>query len=82
MEDKLMFVIRKEKKKISVFKIVVLTATVAAAVASVVTALLIWKKKIWEGKKLANDIDAVVDAAFAEEELEEVFGDVDPSEIV
>ena len=43
---------------------------------------MIWKKKKWESKKLSDDIDAVVDAAFADEELEEEFAEIDPSEIV
>lgn len=63
-----MFVVNEEKKKVSVVKIIVVTAAIAAGVAAIVTALMIWKKKKCIEKQLDEEIEAAIDAAFAEDE--------------
>ena len=73
-----MFVIKEEKKKVSIVKIIVIAATVAASVAAVITALMIWKKSKSEDKMIEDEIDA----AFAEEEAEDAFARMDSVEEV
>ena len=62
-----MFIIKKEKKKVNIGKIIAITAVIAAGVAAVVTALMFWKKKKCMEQQLDNEIDAAIEAAFAEE---------------
>ena len=61
-----MFVI-KEDKKLSVLKIVLISAGIAAAVGAAVAAVIIWKKKKSATKQIEDEIDAAIDAAFAED---------------
>lgn len=75
-----MFVIKKEEKKVSIVKIILITASVAAAVAAIATAFLIWKKKFCQDKQLDEAIDAAIDAAFAEDEEAEAI-EVDVVEV-
>lgn len=60
-----------KEKKVSVLKIVIIAAGVAAAVAAVVTAIIIWKKRKDADKIIEEEIDAAIEAAFAEEESAE-----------
>lgn len=61
-----MFVI-KEDKKVSVLKIVLISAGIAAVVGAAVAAVIIWKKKKNTTKQIEDEIDAAIDAAFAED---------------
>lgn len=61
-----MFVI-KEDKKVSVLKIVLISAGIAAVVGAAVAAVVIWKKKKNATKQIEDEIDAAIDAAFAED---------------
>lgn len=61
-----MFVI-KEDKKVSVLKIVLISAGIAAVVGAAVAAVIIWKKKKNATKQIEDEIDAAIDAAFAED---------------
>ena len=66
-----MFFIEK-KKKTSVWKIIAIAAGVAAVVAAGVAAFMLWKQKIGAQKKIEQEIAAIIEEKFAEEDLEEV----------
>ena len=61
-----MYVI-KEEKKVSIVKIIVITAAIAAGIAAIATAIMFWRKKKCAENQLDNEIDAAIEAAFAEE---------------
>lgn len=63
-----MYVTKEEKKKFSIVKLVVIIASIAAIAATFFAAFMFWKKKFGKAKELENQIDAAIDAAFAEEE--------------
>ena len=63
-----MFIIKKEKKKVNIGKIIALTAVIAAGVAAIVTAVHVFKKRKQQEKKLTEEIDAAIAAAMAEED--------------
>ena len=65
-----MFFIEK-KKKTSVWKIIAIAAGVAAVVAAGVAAFMLWKKKIGVEKQIEQEIAAIIEDKFAEEDLEE-----------
>ena len=58
-----MFAVKKEKNKASVLKFALIIVSVTAAV---VVAVIIWKKKRIKDKQIEEEIDAAIDAAFAE----------------
>ena len=66
-----MYVIKEEKKS-NTLKIVLIVLAVVAVVGAGVAAFLIWKKKKDANKQIEEEIDAAIDAAFAEEETAEV----------
>jgi hypothetical protein len=66
-----MFGFQKEEKKFSVVKLVLVIAGIAAAVAAAAAALMFWKKKVGADKLLEDEIDAVIEEAFAADEDEE-----------
>lgn len=71
-----------KKKKFNIVKIILLTAAIAAAVAAIATAFMIWKKKTMMDRKIEEEIDAAIDSAFAEDGFDEAFGaDCDVSEV-
>lgn len=61
-----------QEKKTSTLKIVLIVLAVLAVVGAGVAAFLIWKKKRDENKKIEDEIDAAIDAAFAEDDCTEV----------
>lgn len=71
MEEQTMYVIKEEKKS-NTWKIVLIVLAVVAVVGAGVAAFLIWKKKKDANKQIEEEIDAAIDAAFAEEETAEV----------
>ena len=71
MEEQTMYVIKEEKKS-NTLKIVLIVLAVVAVVGAGVAAFLIWKKKKDANKQIEEEIDAAIDAAFAEEETAEV----------
>ena len=58
-----------EKKKTSAWKIVGIIVGVAAVIAAGVAAFMIWKKKIGAKKQLEQEIEAIIEEKFAEEEI-------------
>ncbi len=65
-----MYVVK--EKKTETWKIVLIVLGVLAVVGAGVAAFLIWKKKKDENKQIEEEIDAAIDAAFAEEEVAEI----------
>lgn len=65
-----MYVVK--EKKTETWKIVLIVLGVLAVVGAGVAAFLIWKKKKDENKQIEKEIDAAIDAAFAEEEVAEI----------
>jgi flagellar basal body-associated protein FliL len=65
-----MFFIEK-KKKTSVWKIIAIAAGVAAVVAAGVAAFMLWKEKIGAQKRIEQEIAAIIEEKFAEEDIEE-----------
>ena len=63
-----MYTIQEEKKSFSIVKLVVIITTVAAIAATFAAAFMFWKKKFGKAKALENQIDAAIEAAFADEE--------------
>lgn len=57
-----------KEKKVSVLKIVLIVVGIAAATAAVVTAIMLWKKKKEADKIIEEEIDAAIEAAFADDE--------------
>ena len=66
-----MLIIR-EKKKSGAIKIVLLVAGIVAAVAALGAMLMIFKKKCCKNKQIEAEIDAAINAAFAEEDAAEL----------
>ena len=63
-----MYEIREEKKSFSIVKLIVIIASIAALAAAFAAAFMFWKKKFGKAKDLENQIEAAIDAAFADEE--------------
>ena len=61
-----------KEKKVSIWKIVAISATVAAVVAAAVAAIMMWKKKIFAQKRIEQEIEAIIEKKFAEQALEEI----------
>ena len=57
-----------KEKKVSALKIILIVVGIAAATAAVVTAVMLWKKKKAADKIIEEEIDAAIEAAFAEDE--------------
>ena len=64
-----MFYFVEKKKKTNVWKIIAIIAGVAAIVAAGTAAFMIWKKKIGAEKKIEQEISAIIEEKFAEQEL-------------
>ena len=64
-----MFIV--EKKKTSVWKIVAIAAGVAAVVAAGVALFMLWKQKLCAQKRIEQEIAAIIEEKFAEEDFEE-----------
>lgn len=60
------------KEKTNTWKIVLIVLGVLAVVGAGVAAFLVWKKKRDANKKIEDEIDAAIDAAFAEDDCTEV----------
>ena len=63
-----MFFIEK-KKKTSVWKIIAIVVGVAAVIAAGVAAYKLWKEKIGAKKRIEQEIEAIIEEKFAEEEI-------------
>ncbi|MBQ8408732.1 MAG: hypothetical protein IJY39_07690 [Clostridia bacterium] len=63
-----MYVIKEEKKKVNALKIVFLVVGIVAAVAAVLAAIMVWKKKKCGEKQIEEEIEAAINAAFAEDD--------------
>ena len=63
-----MFFIR--KKRSSAWKIVAIIACVAAVVGAGVAAFMLWQRKIGAQKRIEEEIAAIIEEKFAEEEIE------------
>ena len=61
-----------EGKKNNTWKVVLIVLGVLAVVGAGVAAFLIWKKKKDANKQIEEEIDAAIDAAFAEEDVTEI----------
>ena len=61
-----------EEKKNNTWKVVLIVLGVLAVVGAGVAAFLIWKKKKDANKQIEEEIDAAIDAAFAEEDVAEI----------
>ena len=64
-----MFYFVEKKKKTSVWKIIAIIAGIAAVAAAGVAAFMLWKKKIGAEKKIEQEISAIIEEKFAEQEL-------------
>ena len=64
-----MFYFVEKKKKTNVWKIIAIVAAVAAGVAAAVAVFMIWKKKIGAQKQIEQEIEAIIEDKFAEEEI-------------
>ena len=60
------------KEKTNTWKIVLIVLGVLAVVGAGVAAFLVWKKRRDANKKIEDEIDAAIDAAFAEDDCTEV----------
>ena len=60
------------KEKNNTLKIVLIVLAVLAVIGAGVAVFFIWKKKRDENKKIEDEIDAAIDAAFAEDDCTEV----------
>ncbi len=66
-----MFIIKEKKKKSSAVKIVLIIAGIFAALAAVGAVLMLIKNKFCKDKQIEAEIDAAINAAFAEEDTAE-----------
>lgn len=62
----------KEKKKVNAVKLVLIIAGAVAAVAAIGALFMIWKKKCCKDKQIEAEIDAAIEAAFAEDNAADV----------
>lgn len=65
-----MYVVK--EKKSNTWKVVLIVLGILAVVGAGVAAFLIWKKKKDANKQIEEEIDAAIDAAFAEEDVAEI----------
>ena len=65
-----MYVVK--EKKGNTLKVVLIVLGILAVVGAGVAAFLIWKKKKDANKQIEEEIDAAIDAAFAEEDVTEI----------
>ena len=65
-----MYVVK--EKNYTALKVVLAVLAVLLVVGAGVAVFLIWKKKRDENKKIEDEIDAAIDAAFAEDDCTEV----------
>ena len=63
-----MFGFQKEEKKFSIVKLVLVIAGIAAGLAAAASALMFWKNKVGADKQLEDEIEAVIEEAFAADE--------------
>lgn len=61
-----------EEKKSNTWKVVLIVLGILAVIGAGVAVFLIWKKKKDANKQIEEEIDAAIDAAFAEEDIAEI----------
>ncbi len=61
-----------EEKKSNTWKVVLIVLGILAVIGAGVAVFLIWKKKKDANKQIEEEIDAAIDAAFAEEDVAEI----------
>ena len=64
-----MFYFLEKKKKTSIWKIIAIIAGIAAVAAAGVAAFMLWEKKIGAEKKIEQEISAIIEEKFSEQEL-------------
>ena len=57
-----------QEKKFSIVKLVLVIAGIATGLAAAASALMFWKNKVGADKQLDDEIDAVIEEAFAADE--------------